>query len=142
MAIAAALPRHLRRPGDDGYRTPTIEDAERSVSAASNGGAFPFPVPSSREAHTSALGALNESIFRSSMSETEKGRKETPDSTFGVERAGLTKGPSEWPEKLTWKQRIRHFTWAYFTLTMATGGIANVLYAGKGMLLGMSSKLC
>ncbi|CAK1360111.1 unnamed protein product [Cercospora beticola] len=29
---------------------------------------------------------------------------------------------------LHFKQRIRHFTWGWFTMTMATGGIANVLY--------------
>lgn len=34
-------------------------------------------------------------------------------------------------EKLAWKERIRHYTWTFFTMTMATGGIANVLYAGK-----------
>lgn len=33
--------------------------------------------------------------------------------------------------KLSFKQRIRHFTWTWFCSTMATGGIANVLYAGK-----------
>ena len=33
-------------------------------------------------------------------------------------------------EKLAWKHRIRHFTWTFFTVTMATGGIANVLYQG------------
>jgi hypothetical protein len=35
------------------------------------------------------------------------------------------------PEKrkvLSFKERIRHFTWTWFCLTMATGGIANVLY--------------
>jgi len=32
-------------------------------------------------------------------------------------------------KKLSFKERIRHFTWTWFCLTMATGGIANVLYA-------------
>ena len=35
-------------------------------------------------------------------------------------------------EKLEWRERIRHFTWTFFTMTMATGGIANVLYTGTG----------
>ncbi|KAF1978466.1 hypothetical protein BU23DRAFT_549900 [Bimuria novae-zelandiae CBS 107.79] len=29
---------------------------------------------------------------------------------------------------LSWRERIRHFTWTWFCMTMATGGIANVLY--------------
>lgn len=33
-------------------------------------------------------------------------------------------------KNLPWKQRLRHVTWAWFTLTMATGGIANVLNTG------------
>jgi hypothetical protein len=32
------------------------------------------------------------------------------------------------PARLRFKQRMRHFTWTWFTMTMATGGIANVLY--------------
>jgi C4-dicarboxylate transporter/malic acid transport protein len=31
-------------------------------------------------------------------------------------------------QNLSFKERIRHFTWTWFCLTMATGGIANVLY--------------
>jgi hypothetical protein len=30
--------------------------------------------------------------------------------------------------QLAIKERVRHFTWTWFTMTMATGGIANVLY--------------
>jgi hypothetical protein len=34
-------------------------------------------------------------------------------------------------KRLSWRQRMQHVTWAWFTLTMATGGIANVLHNGR-----------
>lgn len=33
-------------------------------------------------------------------------------------------------EKLGFRGRVRHFTWTWFSMTMATGGLANVLYTG------------
>jgi hypothetical protein len=36
--------------------------------------------------------------------------------------------PSHFEMNLVLKERIRHFTWTWFCMTMATGGIANVLY--------------
>lgn len=39
------------------------------------------------------------------------------------------------PYHMSWRERIRHFTWTWFTMTMATGGIANVLYTGMNSVL-------
>lgn len=36
----------------------------------------------------------------------------------------------EAPLRLSLRERLRHFTWTWFTMTMATGGIANVLHTG------------
>ncbi|KAJ5128469.1 hypothetical protein N7526_006635 [Penicillium atrosanguineum] len=97
------VPRHMRSPGDDGYRTPTIEDAERILSELADS-----PGSGTREVHTYCFGGgAAESL-----------------NDFSLNRR-FTDTP---PSRLSWKKRIRHITWAYFTLTMATGGLANVLY--------------
>ncbi len=47
------------------------------------------------------------------------------------EMKGLKDDDDREPQlKLPWRERIRHFTWTWFCMTMATGGIANVLHAG------------
>jgi hypothetical protein len=118
------LPRHMRSPGEDGYRTPTIEDAERALSTL---GAVEDS-PRVREAHTSALEAA---LQRASSRATVKSKPDREPGTCrehnGLGLFGLKRTASG---KLGWKKRIRHITWAYFTLTMATGGLANVLYEG------------
>jgi hypothetical protein len=50
----------------------------------------------------------------------------------GVTSSGTTAecAQGEEEQKLCMRERIRHFTWTWFTMTMATGGIANVLYSG------------
>jgi hypothetical protein len=97
------IPGQMLSPGQDGYRTPTIEDYEEHHQQNSH-----------RSNHTSALnGAVNfMHITLNSGTRTH---------------FSLSKGL----EKLAWRQRLRHFTWTFFTMTMATGGIANVIHAGR-----------
>lgn len=71
------IPAHMLAPGQDGYRTPTIEDYEQQ-------------------------------------------------STHQVNRPFS-------PTLLEWRERIRHFTWTFFALTMATGrhALAQTLKTGR-----------
>ncbi|KAJ5225170.1 hypothetical protein N7468_006395 [Penicillium chermesinum] len=117
------VPRHLRNPGEEGYRTPTIEDAERTLSMF---GAGESPSSVARDFHTTALEAAVQrgSSRATSHEERKEHRSDADRNGTGVHR---TVTESSAPT-LGWKKRIRHVTWAYFTLTMATGGLANVLY--------------
>ncbi|PGH29618.1 hypothetical protein GX50_07626 [[Emmonsia] crescens] len=137
MQAPNSIPRYLRRPGDDGYRTPTIEDVEKDS-------VFPFPdqllsIPSSQSdvlispvlerlrsrASQQTTGSKNSRHDATATGAKTNGMK----ATNGFNDAVDTSLPSDdWPLELPWKERIRHFTWAFFTLTMATGGLANVLY--------------
>lgn len=123
------LPRHMKIPGEEGYRTPTVEDAEYDLSTDDNGiPAWPPAGSTLRHAHTSALDSLRTHSVRKSNVMVSKGKNNSSSksNTAGSEDDTETDSSSL---DLSWKERIRHFTWAYFTLTMATGGIANVLYS-------------
>lgn len=131
MAFGSPIPRHLRSPGDEGYRTPTIEDAERTLEIL---GVTDSPSGAS-EAHTSALEAALQRASSRATNNTAKisTRKEYKHCTESGNRLDRTLTEST-VSALSWKKRIRHVTWAYFTLTMATGGLANVLYEGMYIL--------
>ncbi|RJE27417.1 Malic acid [Aspergillus sclerotialis] len=136
MTTALQLPRHMRRPGDDGYRTPTIEDAEQELSIDNEGNTiFPPAERKVRDVHTSALEALHNPAYRTSQGTSAANNAvvigQEEDAESGVVRSHI-KCQEPRPVHLSWKKRIRHFTWAFFTLTMATGGIANVLYTNSG----------
>jgi hypothetical protein len=69
-----------------------------------------------QQARSSALEALhNHSFYKHDNENVPLSRRDTDASAA----------------PLSWKKRIRHFTWAFFTLSMSTGGIANALYNGK-----------
>jgi hypothetical protein len=131
------VPRHLRRPGDDGYRTPTIEDTQRHLEQSQyfcDDGIQLHRISSVAEAHATTLETLNELSQRQTWSRSANGERSLSNYP-AVEHTIPPKVEKEEEEeeeedyqRLSFKQRIRHMTWAFFTLTMATGGIANVLY--------------
>ncbi|KAJ5580746.1 hypothetical protein N7450_007047 [Penicillium hetheringtonii] len=120
------IPRHMRSPGEDGYRTPTIEDAERTLSIL---GVMDSSASQAREVHSTALDAV---LQRVSSRATDRAAGKEKDSGISgcKDRDYDPNGTAAdyFASKLSWKKRIRHVTWAYFTITMATGGLANVLY--------------
>lgn len=116
----------MRSPGEDGYRTPTIEDAERTLSIL---GVMDSSASQAREVHSTALDAV---LQRVSSRATDRAAGKEKDSGISgcKDRDYDPNGTAAdyFASKLSWKKRIRHVTWAYFTITMATGGLANVLY--------------
>lgn len=115
------VPRHFLSPGEEGYRTPTIEDFEQndgnekraSSALALDGahGAPPLPTDIHQELYRVATS-------REPVRRLEK-HKPKPNTTHG----------------LNWRYRVKHFTWAYFALSMATGGLCNVLWTGESTVL-------
>ena len=99
-----AIPHHMPSPGQDGYRTPNIHDYE-------------------------SIGAEISAVQEVKSSGEEKNVVNNPPSVriLGKHSPKLDLTL----EALHWRERIRHFTWTFFTITMATGGIANVLSTGE-----------
>ena len=129
MASEFHIPRHMRSPGDDGYRTPTIEDAERTLSTFGVGDSLGI---GAREVHTSALeSVLQRAPSRATVKTIGRSYSHRLEND-NLDNADLARRDTESSAStLSWKKRIRHVTWAYFTITMATGGLANVLYEGR-----------
>ena len=98
------IPKHMLSLGQDGYRTPTIEDYE----AQNRGPTTPNGPPT-----------LNEVATPSSIHHW------SPHTPHHLHLSHV-----HILDKLHWRARVRHFTWTFFAINMATGGVANVIYNG------------
>jgi hypothetical protein len=108
-------------PDQDGYRTPTIEDVEAFARQRPR-----FRQPQDESSYFPSAAALQSILQDRNKSIVGQDKK-----------AGHVE--EEIPKSLTWKQRLRHFTWSFFTLSMATGGIANVIYSSMLFLTSVES---
>lgn len=104
------------RLGEDGWRTPTIEDAHHPANLGSETNAWELHL----YRHFDGLNHRRRSIQH--LWNVREEMEEPPDSSNSDNSSS---------KRLPWSQRLKHVTWAWFTLTMATGGIANVISQGK-----------
>ena len=111
---ALSVPAHMVAHGQDGYRTPTVEDYEMEA-------ARPQPIPNGSTTAVYREPASSKRNSHSNLSNGVNGRHH-----LNMSNPSL----SQLIDRLHWRERIRHYTWTFFTITMATGGIANVLYTG------------
>lgn len=98
------IPPYMSRPRQDGYRTPTVHDYEREKGDTTQDERPPNAKPATTQSPSTGLFSRQPPLLKLSRIDPNL-------------------------ERLHWRERIRHYTWTFFTLTMATGGLANVLYA-------------
>ena len=117
------LPKHMLSPGQDGYRTPTIEDFEAQNDGSIISNAAPTP---------------NQVVIPNGCSTPNSLHHRLPHTRHHLNLSSSSLAHSIFDE-LNWRERARHYTWTFFTMTMATGGISNVLYHGTLTLRGLES---
>ena len=118
-------PKHMLPPGQDGYRTPTIGQYEMQTGG-------PTTPNGARTPASNGLATPNgQSTPNSLHNRLPHFRHHLSSSSTSLAHSIL--------DKLHWRERIRHYTWTFFTMTMATGGIANVLHNGILSLCGPRS---
>jgi hypothetical protein len=114
----------VRQSDNDGWRTPAIEDDHHPLNlwrtqqlegqSSNSGSQLPTGEPLAREQY---------------------------DRFHKAQRFPLRRHATSWyfrpahDEHLPWKERVKHTSWAWFTMTMATGGLANTLNAGMSFTI-------
>ena len=119
MPLPPPVPHEFRRAGQDGYRTPMFEDPQHYAHLWNRH----IRTPTWTGASTPRLRHDNYHGGWSSAAPMPMARLDRTDSSNASDE-------KETPKHLPLKLRMKHVTWAYFTITMATGGIANVISAG------------
>jgi len=105
--------------GRDGYRTPATEDNDHPWNLWRSGQA---------QQTTSRIDSGSPPLNRQTSVRFARNQKfSSRPAIYGRKTNGTTDTNKQ---HLPWRERLKHTTWAYFTMTMATGGIANVLHNG------------
>lgn len=114
------------KPVNDGWRTPTIEDGHHPANLQLR------QTPTEQSTGPSQT----EGVYQRRTGNSEA---RTTSTTATVAAAAGDGGEDEpaVPQHLSIKQRLKHVTWAWFTLVMATGGVASTLHAGMWFPLSM-----
>lgn len=90
-----AVPLHMKAPGEEGYRTPTIEDYER------------------HRRESRQQNQQNQQAERPLTGHSESaphGEKQRPFTSRPFNLSNLSLN-NQSMEKLAWKERVRHYTW-------------------------------
>lgn len=125
-------PRHMAEPGEEGYRTPTGEDIELTRELHVRALADTMRHRGSRLTAVSACDSEDEQHVpaippREEKADGGQGAPQPP-----ADHSGQRIKPHDHGmyglSALNWRQRLKHFTWTFFTITMATGGLSSVLY--------------
>lgn len=119
---------HVQHSSNDGWRTPVIEDDDHPLNRWRS---------QQREERRNNV--------ESHFSAQDELAKERLDRLRKAQKSMLRRHSNSFrfhpvhDEHLPWRERVKHTSWAWFAMTMATGGLANVLHAGT---LAARTNLC
>ncbi|KAL2434857.1 Malic acid transport protein [Exophiala dermatitidis] len=112
-----------RPPSDEGFwRSPRLVDRENAPEQTRR-----HEGPLDRES-TRRRNLNLESRSAQPPIEAADGDRSSTDTSSSSQDDDSSSSDEDKLKRLSWRQRLKHVTWAWFTLTMATGGIANVLH--------------